>query len=80
MHFTTSMDQERIPNLTIHGLVDVSAYENLTIEGAREALEGAEGVVREFLSFVETASDRGTDEQFHLWTGTPPSSDRSDES
>jgi hypothetical protein len=71
MHFTSTGDTLMLDNITMHGLADISRYEQLDGADAIRALETSEGIIAEIVKL------RGVPQEnlpYHLqsWLGRSP--------
>lgn len=71
MHFTSSHQTLAIPGVSIHGLVDTTAYESLSERAALEALHTAEAFLCEVFT-LRGISPHDLPHALHSWTGRPP--------
>lgn len=71
MHFTTQYDSVEAPGMTVQGLVDITAYENLGATDAANALRVAEDIVGEFFR-LQKHDTVTVLKELHFWTGRVP--------
>ena len=72
MHFTSSHATVNLPDgSTLHGLVDISVFDALTVADAVSALDLAEGMVEE-LFLLRGIPERQLPHALHAWTGKVP--------
>jgi hypothetical protein len=72
MHFTTNYDSIEVPEVTVQGLVDITAYQSLGSPDAANAVRVAEEIVGEFFC-LQKAGAVEVLKQIHYWTCRVPS-------
>ena len=72
MHFISTHETLKVPNLEIHGLVNISCYDKLKIEDAFNALEVAERFLCEIFR-LRGIKEAEFNYMLQRWTGKLPS-------
>jgi hypothetical protein len=75
VHFTSPHESIDLGNVAIHGLADTTAYDELSAEKARWALQTAENFIAEIFCLSGLSSKQVSD-ALHAWTGRVPDQPR----
>ncbi len=71
MHFVSTHETVRVPNIEIQGLANIDRYENLEIVDAQNALNVAEGFLCEIFR-LRGIAENDIDYMLRLWTAKVP--------
>lgn len=70
VHFSSAYETLEIPNIIVNGLADVSCYDSLTPQDAKDAVEATEDFMREVFKVSGTPEEK-IPHSMHLWAGIP---------